>query len=119
MLANSVTKPAGTTMLSRDWPIRYDIGRWRMAVGGPCFRKDRSGESTAFGDGGGASGRTTSSPVRRVATGGATSARATVVVSLRAGATVSGRVAAAVAGRSETPGAGRPGTTAAVPARGA
>src|SRR5215207_6245939 len=86
-LANSVTKPAGTTMLSRVLPIWYDIGRWRTAVSGPFFRKFRSGESTAVGVGGGASGRTMISVALCGAVRSTVSALVTVVVSLRAGTT--------------------------------
>src|SRR5215218_8433343 len=96
-------------MLSRVFPIWYDIGRWRTAVSGPCFRKYRSGESTPVGGRAGASGRTTISVARGVAVRGATSALATVVVSLRAGSTAAGRAAAAVSGRA--------GSAVAVPAR--
>src|SRR5688572_32831861 len=109
MLANSVTKPAGTTMLSRVLPIWYDIGRWRMAVSGPCLRKDRSGESTAFGDGGGASGRTVMSVALRTTTRSAVSGRVAIIVSRRAGTAAAGGVGTTVGGR--------PGATVAVRAR--
>src|SRR5215207_1454804 len=98
-LANSVTKPAGTTMLSRVLPIWYDIGRWSTAASGPFLRKYRSGESTAFGGGGGASGRTTISVALGVVARRTVSVFATVSVSLCTGATAAGRARAAVSGR--------------------
>src|SRR5688500_18074624 len=127
MLENSATKPAGTTMLSRVPPMWYDIGRWRIAVSGPFLTKDRSGDSTTLGDGGGASGRTTSSSAGRVVTCFAVSTFITVVVSLRAGTTPSARVGSTPSGRAGTTAAGafgatvagRFGTTAAVGARAA
>src|SRR5215207_8302307 len=98
-LANSVTKPAGTTMLSRVLPIWYDIGRWSTAASGPFFRKYRSGESTPLGGWGGASGRTTIFEALRVVVRGALSVLVAVIVSLGAGTTAGGRAATAVSGR--------------------
>src|SRR5215208_805505 len=117
MLANSATKPAGTTMLSRVRPICHDIGRWSTAVSGPFFRKYRSGESTAFGVGG-TSGRMTSSPALGVVDRCTVSVVITADVSLRGETAESGRAVTAVLGGLAATAAVGARTTLSVAARG-
>src|SRR5689334_5310132 len=99
MLVKPVTKPAGTVMLSPVVPIGNEIGRWMIAVNGPLFRNDRSGESTPVGEGG-ASGRTTSSIAPDVVPArGAVSALGAGVVFVGVGTTSAGRAGFAVSVR--------------------